>query len=156
MRGIALFSVCITVVAATCHFPDGTTIQDTACNPTAPNSTCCGPGYACLSNHICALTEHVSKDIANSFSYYVRASCTDKTWTSPECPSFCTNTSNGDNVGVGGMGVGKCDGDGGVDRYYCRNKVTADLSDEVLCKSPAYYIGFEGASIPCSHLTFLT
>lgn len=142
----------LTAVKSTCYFPNGESIQDTPCNPDAAHSTCFGPGYACLSNNVCALTEHVSSEVAKLSPYYVRGSCTDSTWLSPECPSFCLNSTNGDNLGVGGMGVGKCDGDGSVDRYYCRNSKTADMSDTVLCKNASYCFDFSGPYYKSCHL----
>ncbi|KAF2655380.1 hypothetical protein K491DRAFT_692976 [Lophiostoma macrostomum CBS 122681] len=132
------------LITTSCYFPDGSTTQDTPCNPKSANSTCCGPGYACLSNHLCSVTSQVPLSIADLSPYYVRASCTDPTWTSTECPQFCTNATNGDNLGVGGMGVGKCDGNASLDRYYCRDERTKDLSDGVLCGDQEYYFGFEG------------
>jgi hypothetical protein len=142
---IVLFSL-LTAVESTCYFPNGDSIQDTPCNPDAAHSTCCGPGYACLSNNVCALTEHASSDVAKLSSYYVRASCTDSTWKSKECPLFCLNSGNGDNLGVGGMGVGKCDGNGGSDRYYCRNSKLADMTNQEICKDDSKnYFEFSGS-----------
>ncbi|KAF2865696.1 hypothetical protein BDV95DRAFT_599403 [Massariosphaeria phaeospora] len=132
------------IIDAACYFPDGQTIHDTPCNPGATHSTCCGPGYACLSNNVCALTEHVTPGERKFSSYYVRASCTDRNWAAKECPSFCKNAANGDNVGIGGMGVAKCDGDGSVDRYYCRNSQTAELSENAICTNLSYYFEFPG------------
>jgi hypothetical protein len=152
--GIIFACSTLTIVKAVCYFPNGETIQDTPCSPESANSTCCGPGYACLSNNVCGLTEHVAADIRKLSPYYVRASCTDKTWSAKECPSFCKNTTNGDNVGVGGMGVAKCDGDGSVDRYYCRNSLTADLTDNAICKNSSYYFEFEGPYL--RHRTLLS
>ena len=137
-------------IVTSCYFPDGSTTQDTPCNPTSANSTCCGPGYACLSNHLCSVTSHVPSSITQLSPYYVRASCTDPTWTSAECPLFCTNASGGDNLGVGGMGVGKCDGNASLDRYYCRSVRIAELSDGVLCGDAEYYFDFEGMKPTCS------
>jgi len=135
----------LTTVNATCYFPNGDATEDTPCNPDATHSTCCGPGYACLSNNVCTLTENVTPDIRKLSSYYVRASCTDKNWKSKECPAFCMNEDNGDNLGLGGMGMAKCDGDGSVDRYYCRNSQTAELSDNALCKNSSYHFDFSGS-----------
>jgi hypothetical protein len=133
-----------TAVTATCYFPNGDEVNDTPCNPGATHSTCCGPGYACLSNNVCVLTEHVTPDIRKLSSLYVRASCTDKDWAANECPSFCMNSQVGDNTGVGGMGVSKCDANGGVDRYYCRNNMTTSLSNDVICTNSSLYFEFQG------------
>jgi hypothetical protein len=148
---IAFALTFLTTVNATCYFPNGNSTEDASCNPGAAHSTCCGPGYACLSNNVCAITDHVTPEIRKLSTYYVRAGCTDKTWSAKECPSFCLNETNGDNLGLGGMGVGKCDGDGSVDRYYCRNTETADLSDNVICKNSSYYFDFSGSYFSSAH-----
>lgn len=146
--GFRLQLVCfwglILSVSATCYFPNGNTTEDAPCNSGETYSTCCGPGYACLSNNICALTEHVPSDIATTSPFFVRAGCTDKTWTSQNCPNFCKDASKGDNLGLGGMGVGKCDGEGQVGRYYCRNRATANLSNTALCNNEADYFELKG------------
>jgi hypothetical protein len=143
--GFSYLFLNIRTVAGTCYFPNGETVNDTPCNPASANSTCCGPGYACLSNHVCSLTEHTPTDISKTSPMYVRASCSDKSWTSPDCPSFCMNSTNGDNVGVGGMGIGKCDETGKFDRYYCRNNLTSEVNSElVLCANSTYYFEFTG------------
>lgn len=137
------------IVSSTCYFPNGNTTNDAACNSNSTSSTCCGPGYACLSNNICALTENVNSDIMKTSPFYVRGGCTDKTWSSKDCPNFCKNATNGDNLGIGGMGLGRCDGEGQVNRFYCRNTETAELSDTVLCSSKQYYFEFSGKWTNC-------
>jgi len=49
-------------------------------------------------------------------STYVRGSCTDQSWESPECPRFCINSTL-DDVG-GGEGIAKCPNTS-LDLYYC-------------------------------------
>lgn len=132
------------VVSSTCYMPNGNTTNDAACGGDATGSACCGPGYACLSNNICALTEHVSSEVAKTSPFYVRGGCTDETWASKDCPKFCRNATNGDNLGIGGMGVGRCDGEGQINRFYCRNSENADLSNVKLCSSKQYYFEFSG------------
>src|SRR5690348_15730855 len=75
---------------AICYYPDGSVApQDTACQDNDEESTCCGQGYACLSNNICMSTgDETQKAGATTF---VRGSCTDKTWRSNNCPLFCIN-----------------------------------------------------------------
>ncbi|KAL3413139.1 hypothetical protein V8F44DRAFT_662560 [Aspergillus fumigatus] len=67
------------------------------------HATCCGQGYACLSNLICTATE----------------SCTDHTWRSSACPLFCINLDplNLNNL-AGGQGIKKCPNTD-LDMYYC-------------------------------------
>src|SRR5262245_38555292 len=89
-------SLFATNVMSACFFPNGDTVDDTPCKSGDGNSTCCGPGYACLSNGLCAVSEYLS--FANFYSWesgwFVRGSCTDKSWTDPACPQFCRSTSD--------------------------------------------------------------
>jgi hypothetical protein len=141
------FAQLLSVVSSTCYFPNGNETNDVGCSDSATGSACCGPGYACLSNNLCALTEHVDAAAAKGSPFYVRAGCTDKTWTGKDCPKFCRNATNGDNLGLGGMGVGRCDGEGQVNRFYCRNTETAEMSNTDLCSSKQYYFEFPGKSV---------
>lgn len=123
-----------------CYFPDGTIPrQDTPCQSEG-ESTCCGAGYACLSNNLCKLTEHVPNP-ASDQSEWVRGSCTDRSWKSPNCPNFCVTPSNGDNAS-GGMGVEKCSV--AQDRYYCINNQTLPLNTSDICTSSLYFFQFAG------------
>jgi hypothetical protein len=146
------FALFLSVVSSTCYFPNGNETNDVGCSDSATGSACCGPGYACLSNNLCTLTEHVSSDVAKNSPFYVRGGCTDKKWTGRDCPKFCNNATNGDNLGMGGMGVGRCDGEGQVNRYYCRNSETADMSNTDLCRMKQYYFEFSGKSVSHCHL----
>ncbi|KAK4153600.1 hypothetical protein C8A00DRAFT_15215 [Chaetomidium leptoderma] len=67
---------------ARCYYPTSGVDGDFPCNPDAEESMCCGtgPGAMCLTNGAC---QRPGQD-------FIRGSCTDKTWASPECPSFCT------------------------------------------------------------------
>jgi hypothetical protein len=114
---------------ATCYFPDGTIPrQDTPCRSSG-FSTCCGAGYACLSNNLCMLTKHVANPIEGQ-SIHVRGSCTDESWNSEFCPNICVTPSNDDNWS-GGMGVNKCITS--QDRYYCLNNQTQALASSEIC-----------------------
>jgi hypothetical protein len=67
-----------------CYYPDGSqALYDYACNLTAEASFCCAVGFNCLDNNICVAAEGKGKQPYNV------GSCTDGTWNSPECPSFC-------------------------------------------------------------------
>ncbi len=87
-----------------CYYPDGSqATNDTACT-SSTNSTCCGNGYACLSNNICMAT---SADAQKpDATLYVRGSCTDQSFTSSNCPLFCLNGTY-DDLG-GGEGIALC------------------------------------------------
>lgn len=75
-------------VSAICYYPDGTvTPGDVPCLTGNDPSFCCSFGYACLNNQICMTTPHTP----NATNTYVRGSCTDPTWRSANCPSFCVN-----------------------------------------------------------------
>jgi hypothetical protein len=128
----------LSFTTATCYFPDGTIPrQDTPCRSSG-FATCCGAGYACLTNNLCQLTGFVANPIDGQ-SEYVRGSCTDKTWNSEFCPNVCITPSNNDNWS-GGMGVNKCVGD--KDRYWCINNQTEPLSTSEICSSSTYFFEF--------------
>lgn len=79
--------------AAKCYSPNGDLqIHDVPCNPSTGAggvSFCCGRGFTCLSNKVCMLSQDTSTgDVTRVGSTY-RASCTDKSWNSTECPTFC-------------------------------------------------------------------
>ncbi|KAK0670761.1 hypothetical protein QBC41DRAFT_363816 [Cercophora samala] len=61
----------------------GESLNDAPCDPDAEVSVCCGrssSGGGCLSNRLCMGVD----------GRMSRGSCTDKNWSSPECPNFCT------------------------------------------------------------------
>ncbi|KAH7310631.1 hypothetical protein B0I35DRAFT_481935 [Stachybotrys elegans] len=85
---------------AMCYTPDGTPVpRDIPCNQDGGVSMCCDRGYFCHSNGICQ-PENMSIDVPNRF---IRATCTDESWESPECVSFCTTANPG-----GGEWVVRC------------------------------------------------
>jgi hypothetical protein len=129
-----------------CYFPDGTTApaQDSPCG-TSGNSTCCGQGFACLSNNICMLTAYVN-GAGSGQSTYVRGSCTDPTWTDPNCPNFCVNVEHGDNP-HGGMGLSRCDGTT-KDMYFCNDNNTANVD----CGSARNVVVFQGTLADLFHV----
>ncbi|KAK1687297.1 hypothetical protein BDP55DRAFT_90288 [Colletotrichum godetiae] len=122
-------------VRAACYYPDGSIApNDTPCQDLTAESTCCGQGYACLSNAMCEATgKELSKDGATEL---VRGSCTDRSWRSSSCPLFCINPET-DNVG-GGIGVAKCEGTA-EELYYCINSVM----DTVNCTAKKNVLFFQ-------------
>jgi hypothetical protein len=69
--------------STTCYRPDGRPApEDFPCLPGEGHSFCCGLGYACASNKICL----AGLSGGPSFN---RGTCTDRSWSSPECPGFC-------------------------------------------------------------------
>ncbi|GME59212.1 uncharacterized protein LTHEOB_4405 [Neofusicoccum parvum] len=66
-----------------CYYPDGTLASnDYACRLNTTESFCCTTNVTCLDNKICQV-------LAPTQYEYNRGTCTDKTWTSDECPKFC-------------------------------------------------------------------
>ncbi|KAF2175004.1 hypothetical protein K469DRAFT_612314 [Zopfia rhizophila CBS 207.26] len=128
-------------VAALCYFPDRKTVpnQDTPCS-TEGNSTCCGQGFACMSNNICKLTKYVKNP--GPAQDYLRGSCTDPTWKDPNCPSFCASAVDGDKMD-GGMGLRKCEGSD-LDAYFCLNTETEGMSNSEVCSNSDLFITFQG------------
>lgn len=72
-----------------CFTNEGALVDvDFPCNPTQTESFCCGPGWACLPNRLCASPDTDGKGIR-----FARGSCTSRLWTSSsQCPSFCLDT----------------------------------------------------------------
>ncbi|KAJ9315226.1 hypothetical protein DTO271D3_4393 [Paecilomyces variotii] len=78
-----------TFVSATlCYTPDGTLTSDQPCNLTAPASVCCEQGFYCTSNRLCQPANWWNGVNGNPLQF-IRGTCTDKTWASPECGSHC-------------------------------------------------------------------
>lgn len=66
-----------------------TTLTDLIpCNPNASNSICCGLGYECLANGVCAAS---ATSVYNGGIAFIRGLCTDIYWQSSLCPQFCLN-----------------------------------------------------------------
>lgn len=61
-------------------------VGNTACNPSARESVCCGNYWACLENGLCISTED-SPDIGAK--ELAIGSCTDPSWGTVECVDFC-------------------------------------------------------------------
>jgi hypothetical protein len=99
-------------VQCICYFPNGNTADDNfPCTDDERHSACCGRGVVCLSGGLCEMPEGSSNQ-----DPYVRGSCTDRTWRSSSCPSFCIENSRGT-----GAGIKICPGPdvNGVMRLYC-------------------------------------
>lgn len=137
------FYLLIIAVNGGCYFPNGRLVEDTPCNAGA-GAACCGIGYACLSNGLCQLTAVRASDAGDDWATFVRGSCTDRSWSSPNCPKECMKASNGDVLG-GGNDVAKCEVGGG-NRYYCLNNQTSDpsLSRLEICTDPNYFFELDG------------
>ncbi|PNY24999.1 Uncharacterized protein TCAP_05081 [Tolypocladium capitatum] len=126
---VVVLATCPSASYSLCYFPDGSiATQDTPCRDDTPQSTCCGQGYACLSNNICMATGSVPKTLGASA--YVRGSCTDKSWRNGACPNFCADPAT-DNV-KGGEGMGRCEHDARL--FHCINskKPDCDKAENIL------------------------
>jgi hypothetical protein len=123
---------------ARCYFPDGQTVasSNVPCHNNG-NATCCGPGYACLSNNICMVTSYVQQ--APSVQY-IRGSCTDSSWTDVNCPLFCDNPQVGDNQ-AGGIGMQVCPGSD--TSYYCMDSTQSSVN----CANGQGVVVFRGMEI---------
>jgi hypothetical protein len=74
VHGIGLGVLTLVLNArAACYYPNGRLApNDVPCQDDTAHTTCCGLGYACLSNGICKVTsESLGK---------LRGSCTDQSW----------------------------------------------------------------------------
>lgn len=70
--------------AQQCYYPNGDI--STVDAPCPDSDLCCPLNWECLSNKLCY-------DPTND--YYERRTCTDSTWNSDNCPSFCTYSEAG-------------------------------------------------------------
>ncbi|KAL2015528.1 hypothetical protein VTK56DRAFT_5325 [Thermocarpiscus australiensis] len=89
-----------------CYYPSGLeAATDFPCDPNAAVSPCCGGGEGtfCLTNKLCR----------GPNGNTIRGSCTDQSWSSPECPQFCLGAS------VGGTDLISCANSTGSDTSYC-------------------------------------
>ncbi|AEO70295.1 uncharacterized protein THITE_2121526 [Thermothielavioides terrestris NRRL 8126] len=122
---------------AACYYPSGRLApNDAPCRDDTPNATCCGQGYACLSNNICQATgEELQKPGATEF---VRGSCTDKQWRSSSCPLFCIQ--DGVDLLDGGNGIFKCPNTT-EDLYFCIDALSAT---EASCDKKQNVLFFPG------------
>lgn len=73
------------IALAQCYYPNGDlAVPDSPCDSDADVSSCCGgSGTECMSNRLCQ----------DPNGRVIRGSCTDKTWTSPECGRYCLGAS---------------------------------------------------------------
>ncbi|PTB63350.1 hypothetical protein BBK36DRAFT_22627 [Trichoderma citrinoviride] len=142
---LPLLALLLTQANALCYYPDGTPAPgDVPCTDSTANSVCCGTGYACLSNGICQATgDELKKPGATEF---VRGSCTDKTFRSSSCPSFC-GTPDQDNVS-GGEGMAKCTNTD-QDLYWCINAANLALQqNEDPCTDENAVVFFPASTSP--------
>ncbi|UNI20111.1 hypothetical protein JDV02_006233 [Purpureocillium takamizusanense] len=102
-----------------CYWPGGgVAVGQFPCG-TSGHSTCCGTGYACLSNHMC---QAVTDEALIKGPLYARGACTDSFWESPNCPPFCKAV--GYDVMDGQQVMHKCDNSDRV--FYCESSAKPD------------------------------
>ncbi|KAF2692111.1 hypothetical protein K458DRAFT_425919 [Lentithecium fluviatile CBS 122367] len=131
-----LLPLYVASVQAICYQPNGDVAKDdTPCNSEG-NSTCCGTGLACLSNNLCGITQYPS-DPKSTFGlgeWFVRGSCTDKSWTDDACMKRCLKSASGELYNVF-VPVRQCLV-GYRDRWYCSNAQTREQTLDEVCFSP--------------------
>jgi hypothetical protein len=139
-----LAAVPLAAASASCYYPNGDLASgDTPCSAAADGSathaTCCGQGYACMSNNMCKATGQ--EDLIAGASVYVRGSCTDKDWESGKCPQFCANGNSPyfDNMS-GGNGIGICKGNKSGSMFYCLDSAKFD------CEAGVNVLFYDGES----------
>lgn len=64
-----------------CYYPDGSIAQSDLPCGNSTDVACCGGSAICLTNGLCL-------DVSQP-NTLARSSCTDKTWTSGNCPNYC-------------------------------------------------------------------
>ncbi|KAF2115078.1 hypothetical protein BDV96DRAFT_600213 [Lophiotrema nucula] len=111
------YAVAFAASNSTCYYPAGLENRGIPCNPDAEVSSCCGPGFVCLSNGLCT----PGKDDKKTYRYkYYRSGCTDPTWNSTDCPQYCldvlTTNEASDSLDAG-EGIQSCGSNS-----YCCNK----------------------------------
>lgn len=75
--------------AALCYTPDGGISNDISCDATAEASICCKRGYYCTASKLCLAEGHANQTGFAFDGVYVRGTCSDKSWQSPECGGNC-------------------------------------------------------------------
>lgn len=93
----AAFALCIfwslflsTFATAICYYPNQKIADDVPCSDSGEHISCCGKGYACLSNKVCRMSHQDANGAPLPYTYG-RGSCTDQDWRSQACPNFCLN-----------------------------------------------------------------
>lgn len=123
-----LFSL-ITTIRGACFTPDGSASTDLSCSSDASQpSICCRKGYSCTTSNFCIDSANIDPSTGlSASSIYIRGTCTDKTWGSPECGTHClAGVPNGgelvvdcgggtycctNSTGLGPVGAGCCRND---------------------------------------------
>ncbi|KAM7187628.1 hypothetical protein V8F20_010912 [Naviculisporaceae sp. PSN 640] len=101
VRRLSLLVISSSVlISAKCYYPNGLTALDTPCTDSTEESTCCGPGYACVGHESSFFLCQNTNSSTDDFSGFVRGSCTDKSWRSSNCPNVCVDEYR-DNVSGG-------------------------------------------------------
>ncbi|KAF2115429.1 hypothetical protein BDV96DRAFT_78402 [Lophiotrema nucula] len=94
-----------------CYYPDGSLSSDLPCDPATANTMCCELGSYCTNTNLCIKRGHLNGtgDVPSD-NLYLRGSCTDRRWTSPECFEYCRhdNPQGSENVLYCGNGIFSC------------------------------------------------
>ncbi|KAM0280637.1 hypothetical protein ACHAQH_003944 [Verticillium albo-atrum] len=113
-----------------CFFPNGTVAAGdmAACGgggADTAHSHCCNQGWACLSNGLCMAAGQDPAQLADAT--ILRGACTDQSWASPDCPRWCTDPEEIDNLNVP-QPITACQGSRDV--FFCVNADDAGDCDE--------------------------
>lgn len=113
--------------APACYLFNGTATSDEIqpCGGTPGHSACCPLGWACLSNGICMAPDDDPSNLADATIY--RVACTDSSWASLNCPRWCTDAEEIDNVGAP-QPIRACIGY--RDLFYCVNEEDGDCEED--------------------------
>ena len=87
LLGLGRLTSALTVQSA-CYNPDGSLAQGNfPCFLDQENSPCCGSNTICEDSGLCKVED------STGVSDLIRGTCTDSTWDSAECPTYCMGLS---------------------------------------------------------------
>ena len=76
-----------------CYFPGGDLAANySPCDEYAYNSLCCLPGWACLSNKLCVVTDSSPGNVEFPIGTSIRGTCENPNWNATACGDFCLGT----------------------------------------------------------------
>lgn len=126
---------------ATCYWPNGQAAPGDMLpcgggGADTQNSACCNQGWTCLSNGLCMPDGQDPANLAGAT--IIRGACTDRSWASPDCPRWCIDSEEIDNINAV-QTINACQGQAGA--FYC---AAGDEHDD--CDEETDIIRFPGES----------
>ncbi|KAM0333509.1 hypothetical protein ACHAQA_002172 [Verticillium albo-atrum] len=127
--------------SAGCFFPNGTVASSDmspcgGAGADTAHSQCCNQGWVCLSNGLCMAADQDPAQLADAT--IIRGACTDASWASPDCPRWCLDSEEIDNVGSA-QPIAACAGSRDV--FYCVNS-----DEDADCEEEENNIRFSGGT----------